>query len=151
MKPFSEGYSASMLLRLFFSAVPGNCRGQALWSSLWWSLTENAIHLLMLQWRLEPNSPPPPPLQSAQRRLGEWRGAGGGRSLQISRLIGVSKRGEGGWVWSLLLGASGLRQPTQSTAQSRHGGGGGGNGRIQEITHSRSAPMAPSSWNPYET
>lgn len=39
---------------------------------------------------------PPPQLKSAQRRLGECRGGPGGWSLQISRLIGVSKRGEGG-------------------------------------------------------
>lgn len=40
-----------------------------------------------------------------------------------------------------------------STVTTRRwgGAGGGGGGRIQEITHSRSAPIAPSSWNPYET
>lgn len=90
---FSEGYSVSMLLR----SQSGNCRGQALWSSLWWSLTENAIHLLMLQWRLDPT------LLHSSNQLSAGSGSVGGRrgwSLQISRLIGVSKRGEGGWVWS---------------------------------------------------
>lgn len=83
---------------LFLRSQSGNCWGQALWRSLWWSLTENAIHLLMLQWRLDPTL-----LLHSSNQLSAGSGSVGGQggwSLQISHLIGVSKRGEGDWVWS---------------------------------------------------
>lgn len=98
---------------------------------------------------IRPNSPPPQ-LKSAQRRLGECKGAGG---LVPSDF--TSDRSEQAWRGRLSVVCSSVRQGCDNQHKAQHShdtvAGGGGGGRVQEITHGRSAPIARSSWNPYET
>lgn len=113
----------------------GNGGGRVLLASLQQSLTEVATLLLMLRWRLEPTLPP---LQheSARHSLSECERRE--KSFQISQLIaGVSRRGEKAWLWPLPHCVTTATATQRSSAESRH------SGRIQEITHGRSAPIAP--------
>lgn len=124
----------------------------------------DAIRSLLLRRRAETQLFAPQ-LKSAGCRPREYCGVGGGRghSLQISLLIASTEREggrEGCWVWSLLRT---VRQgcDKQHKARGSHDTGGVGGlgwwcggvgvvrwwGHIQEITHKRSAPVAPSIWN----
>lgn len=109
---------------------------------------------------IRPNSPPPQ-LKSALRRLGVCVCVRvrvcvfiGGVGVRVPSDF-TYDRSEQAWRARLSVVCSSVRQgcDNRHNAQRSHDTvvGRGGNGRIQEITHCRSASIAPSSWNPYET